>query len=106
MEFAFTMQCFYQQTNVFLVRQAIIAAQLPIHLFYFSILQEAFYCHFYGQNQEWKKKKAPHMGRYEPCARKQTAYSKTTELSQTQQVVLPQIFQGIYIVIIGKIGNH
>ena len=44
--------------------------------------------------------------RDETCLKKQTACLKTTELSQTQQVVLPQIFQGIYIVIIGKIGNH
>ena len=52
MEFAFTMQCFFQQPNVFLVRQAMNAAQLPIYLFYFSILQEGFYCHFCGQSQE------------------------------------------------------
>lgn len=55
MEFAFTMQCFFQQPNVFLVRQAIIAAQLPIHFSYFNILKEAFYCHFCGQSQEWEK---------------------------------------------------
>lgn len=58
MEFAFTTQCIFQRLNVFLVRQAIIAAQLPIHFFYFNILQEAFYCHFYGQSQEWKKEES------------------------------------------------
>ena len=55
MQFAIIMQCFCRQQAIFLVRQAIIAAQLPIHLFYFSILQEAFYCHFCGQSQEWEK---------------------------------------------------
>ena len=58
MEFAFTMQCFFKQPNDFLVRRAIIAVQLPIHFFYFNILQEAFYCHFCGQSQEWEKEES------------------------------------------------
>ena len=52
MEFAIIKQCFCRQQAVFLVRQAIIAAHLPIHFFYFNILQESFYCHFCGQSQE------------------------------------------------------
>lgn len=55
MEFAFTMQCFCRQQAVFLVRQAMNVVHLPIHLFYFNILQEAFYCHFCGQSQEGKR---------------------------------------------------
>ena len=58
MEFAFTMQCFLHRPNVFLVRQAMNAVQLPVHFFYFSILQEAFYCHFCGQSQEWEKEES------------------------------------------------
>ena len=58
MQFGITMQCFFQRPNDFLVRQAIIAAQLPIHFFYFNILQEAFYCHFCGQSQEWEKEES------------------------------------------------
>lgn len=55
MEFAFTMQCFLQRPNVFLVRQAMNATHLPTDFFYFNILQESFYCHFCGQSQEWKR---------------------------------------------------
>lgn len=52
MEFAFTMQCFFQRPNIFLVRQAMNAVHLPTDFFYFNILQEGFYCHFCGQSQE------------------------------------------------------
>lgn len=58
MEFAFTMQCFCRQQAALLVQQARFVAHLPIHFFYFNILQEAFYCHFCGQSQEWEKEES------------------------------------------------
>ena len=62
MEFAFTMQCFFHRPNVFLVRQAIIAAQLPIHFFYFNILQEAFFVTFADKAKNGKDLQTPHIG--------------------------------------------
>ena len=45
MEFAIIKQCFFQQPNVFLVRQARFVVHLPTDFFYYNILQEGFYCH-------------------------------------------------------------
>ena len=62
MEFAFTIQCFFHRPNVFLVRQAIIAVQLPIHFFYFNFYRRLFIVIFADKAKNGKKKKAPHIG--------------------------------------------
>lgn len=58
MQFAIIKQCFCRQQAVFLVRQARFVAHLPTDFFYFNILQEAFFCHFCGQSQEWEKEES------------------------------------------------
>ena len=58
MQFGIIMQCFCHQQAALLVQQARFVAHLPTDFFYFNILQEAFFCHFCGQSQEWEKEES------------------------------------------------